>query len=180
MALFEVEVTMNYGDRHWQNRWEVTAADLATAAAGAVDFAGFHQSVLLDTFIVATVLTRPPATRNEFIQEVVDVAGDNASAGKIVLPLFNTMRVLLATASPGRPGQKFLRGLLTAEDLAPGNLIDAGITGAVQTHLNTLISNLGSLGIVLVEAGSKVVTHATAQALVQERQLHRKRRKALI
>lgn len=180
MPLFEVEVTMNYGDRHWQNRWECTADDIATVAASLVDFAGFHQEILLDAFIVASVLVRPPATRNEFIQLVVDSPGLNAAAGKIILPLYNTVRTLLVTAVAGRPGQKFFRGLLTADDLDPNFLIDATTAGSVQTHLNTLIANLTSVGVTLVEAEGKVITHSTVQALMQERQLHRKRRKATI
>lgn len=176
MPLFETEVTMTVGDRHWQNKWQVTAADLATAASGAVDFAGFHQDILLDAFLVGTVLTRNPAVPGDFIQLVVDSPGANTSAGKIVLPLFNTIRALLVTAAPGRPGQKFFRGLLTASDINSSNVIDPLLAGVIQTHLATLISNLSSLSITMVEASSKVVVNAVVQAIVQERQLHRKRR----
>lgn len=180
MAQFEVEITFDYGDRHWQNRWDVDAADIATVLDGADFFKNRHKAMLLGLYTLARMVVRPPASRGEFFEVVWNIPGDRGFSGLDPLPLFNTVFTALETAAGGLPGKKFFRGLLLASDLEPSGLLNPSIQTLVNTQVGGLIADLAGIGVTIALSNDKVVTFPSTQASVQMRQLHRKRKKPVI
>lgn len=179
MALFEVEVTMNVGDRHWQNRWDVEAADIATVVGMADAFHDFHIAILLDAYQLGRIVMRPAGERDAFFEFIYDEAGSIAVGAGHLLPLFNTVFVALNTLAGGRPGKKFFRGALLQESLdAAGNIRGAALA-PITTAVNGLIASVAALSGHIVLTNDKQVSTATAETPVQMRQLHRKRRNSL-
>ena len=84
------------------------------------------------------------------------------------------------SSSAGRPGQKFLRGYLTDADLSGDDVhIESASVSQVEDAVFALLNTASSEGYTFVESGDdKPVSGAAVQALVQMRQLHRKRRRS--
>lgn len=180
MALFEVEVIFNYGDRHWSNRWDVEADDIATVTGMFDIFHDTHLDLLLTIYTLGRILVRPAGERDAFFERVYNEAGHVTIGSDSPEPLFNTIRVLLNTAVGGRPGQKFLRGLLVAGHLLPSGAISGTILAVVFTKISGLIAGVETLGGHIVLTNDKQVDSPSVQSSVQMRQLHRKRKKALL
>jgi hypothetical protein len=96
------------------------------------------------------------------------------------MPLFNTVRVLL-TGGVGRPGLKFLRGLLDTGDIADNSTdILATVVAAVEAATLTLLGEIVTAGCEVLEgAAGRPVTSASTQLTVQMRQEHRKRKRSV-
>jgi len=180
MALFEVEVVFNYGDRHWSNRWDVEADDIATVVGMFDVFHDTHLDLLLNIYTLGRIVARPAGERDAFFETVYNQVGNVPIGSDDPLPLFNTIRVLLNTAVGGRPGQKFLRGLLVAGHLLPSGAISGTILATVFTKISGLIAAVETLTGHIVLTNEKEVVNPSVQSSVQMRQLHRKRKKALL
>lgn len=168
---------MAFGERQWQNRWDVEADDITTVLGMFDAFHDFHLGVLLNIFTLVKILARPAGTPDAFYETVYGEPGGRALGGAELLPLFNTVRVLLNTAAGGRPGQKFLRGILKEGDIdSSANIVPA--TGAfVNTAVLGLIAAVEALTGHIVLTNDKEVVNSSVQTPVQMRQLHRKRKK---
>lgn len=179
MALFEVEVTFDYGDRHWQNRWDVEATDIATVFGMAGFFKDAHIALLLDIYTLARVVVRPAGVSGAFFEQVYNLPGSKSPGGNVVLPLFNTVFIALETVLGGLPGKKYLRGFLLNTDLNPDSTIKAAELPGIAAAIGTLIANVAGAGGAIVLSNDKEVTDVSVQEAVQMRQLHRKRKKTV-
>jgi hypothetical protein len=179
MAVWEVRTIKQYGDRFWENVWHLDIGADTDVSATMIDaFRDFDRSLLRDIYTLARIVRRPAGTTDAFIEVILGLAGLLASTGK-VLPLFNTVRILLNVGA-GRPGQKFLRGYLTDADLSGDDVhIESASVSQVEDAVFALLNTASSEGYTFVESGDdKPVSGAAVQALVQMRQLHRKRRRS--
>jgi len=182
MAVWEVRVVYQYGDRFWENVWDVdigAATDVPPALLDA--FQSFAIATVLDLFSVARIVRRPKGTADEFIEILVGVAGALAIGSNKVLPLWNTVRVLL-NAGAGRPGIKFLRGILTQASVSDEqNHIDSGTISLLQTELDSLFNAASDEDCTFViGADDKPAVSPVVQTTIQMRQQHRKRKKTLV
>jgi hypothetical protein len=180
MAVWEVRTVVQNGDRSWENVWHVDVGSATDVPPDLVDaFITFARNTLLDLYTVARVVRRPAGTTDEFIEVIVDAAGTIASSGFIALPLFNVVRVLLA-GGVGRPGVKYLRGVLaTAHIIDDNNTIASALLTAIQGELNTLFNAASdALCDIVFGASNKVAVSSDPDNIVHMRQQHRKRRRS--
>lgn len=182
MAVWEVKVVYQNGDRFWDNTWHVNIGSDTDVAGGLLDaLVTFSRDQLLDLYSVARIVRRPKGSHDAFIELAVDLAGTIGSSGSKALPLFNVMKLVLG-GEAGRFGAKLLRGGLLAS-----HIIDD------QDHIDpTRVSFLESDAITLFNAAStaaqsfvygaddKVAVSPTALNSIFMRQLHRKRKKKLV
>jgi hypothetical protein len=181
MAIWEVRSVQQYGDRFWENIWHVdigTDTDVDSSLLTAIE--DFAVAMLLENYSVARIVRRPAGSTDAFIEFLVGAAGARALAGHFALPLFNTVRILLG-AGIGRPGIKYLRGLLQNADIIDEqNHIDPALISYVNTHLDTLLNAATDAGqLFVVGAADKAVATAAPDSSVEMRQLHRKRKKTV-
>ena len=179
MAVWEVRAVMQYGDRFWENVWDIdigTATDVPPALILAIE--AFHLNTLLNLYSLARIVRRPKGTTDEFVEIVVAAAGLIDVGAAHALPLWNSVRLILGVAA-GRVGFKFLRGLLTDAMIADEqNHITSGIISAVETRAITLFNAASDAAcFFVVGADDKPSVSPTVQATIQMRQQHRKRKK---
>jgi len=182
MAIWEVKVINRYGDRFWENVWKVDIGAATDVPPAVVDaFEAFGLDTLLSIYELSRIVRRPAGTTDAFIEVIVGSPGGRSVGSSFALPLFNTIRVLLNGAA-GRPGIKYLRGLLLAADIIDeANHINSTLLGNVQTQLNTLYNACSDASCFIVEgADNSPTTTADPGTTVAMRQLHRKRRKVTV
>lgn len=181
MADFEVRAVYQYGDRFWENVWQIDIGS-ATDFPGAIITAlkDFSVANLLNIYTLVKIVRRPVGSHDAFVESVYDLPGSRDVGASEPLPLFNTVRLLLQPFE-GRPGVKFLRGLLVNTDLiGTGGLIASAVVAGVEGRYIDLAAAVVAAGAQIVVAADKPVGSAATQGVVQMRQLHRKRRKPVI
>jgi hypothetical protein len=179
MAVWENRVIYRYGDRFWENVWNVdVGAETDVPADVTTALETFAIQTLLDIFTVERIVRRPAGTTDEFIEVIVGAAGALAIGSQKVLPLWNTIKVLLQVGA-GRPGIKFLRGILTGASVTDEqNHIDSGTVTLITGKLITLFNAVSDAGcnFVVGEDDKPAVSPAMSNT-IQMRQQHRKRKK---
>lgn len=181
MAVWEVRAVHQYGDRFWENVWHIDVGSEEDVPSDVIlAIKDFHVSVLLNLYELVKIVRRPVGTTDEFIEAIFNVAGGRSAGTSIALPLFNTVRLLLS-GGIGRPGSKFLRGMLLTEDVAAGSgILSSIVLGEVEDAFNTLLIAMGdSLVHIVVGDPQKEIGSGAAESKIQERQLHRKRKKTI-
>jgi hypothetical protein len=179
MAIWEVRVVYRTGDRFWENTYHVDVGSATDVPAGVISaFIDFARNALLEIYTVERVVRRPAGTTDAFIETIVGAAGLLEIGSNKALPLWNTVRVLL-NAGAGRPGVKFLRGILTQASLIDEqNHIDGGSVSLIQGLFDALTNELSDESCWLVEGeDNKQVVSGIVQSTIQMRQQHRKRKK---
>lgn len=182
MAVWEVRLVFRDGDRFWENVWDVdvgSADDVPPALILA--FEAFGLNLLRDIYSLSKIVRRPAGSHDEFIEVIVEAAGHVLSSGVKVLPLFNTIKLLL-NGGVGRVGYKFLRGYLANDGLADEQgHINPSIVTLVQGEADALFNAASDAACQIVYgAAHKVAVSPAVQSLVQERQRHRKRKKKVV
>lgn len=178
MATFRVQVFFTHGTLgKWTNVFHVDAADLADAADAAELVLAPDLSLMLATVsLITKVLVSDPAT-SSYIERVVNIAGTFADAASL-LPLWNSVKVLVSTAGFGRPDYKFLKGFVGENTQTDGTLESAFRT-QVTTDFNSLIEDMTTQGTPLVSYEGDLWGTAVVQPTVQMRQMHRRRKRAV-
>lgn len=182
MAVWEVRVVYQNGDRFWENVWHVDIGAATDVPPGLLaQFESFAIATLLDIYSVARIVRRPAGTSDAFIEELIGAAGALVLGSNKVLPLWNTVRVLL-NAGAGRPGIKFLRGILTQASITDEqNHIDSGTISLLQTELDALFNQASDdTCTFVIGADDKPAVSPVVQSLIQMRQPHRKRKKPVV
>ncbi len=182
MAIWEVRVVYQNGDRSWENVWEVDTGSSDDVAPGTLlELQNFALTTLLSIYSVARIARRPAGTTNEFIDVIVDAAGLLPIGTNKAAPLFNVIRLFLECV-PGRPGIKLLRGaLVTADIIDSQGHISSTLRGIVENAAINLFNQASADGQSFVVGSShKVAVSPDVDQLVQMRQLHRKRKKTLL
>jgi hypothetical protein len=161
------------GDRFWTNVFHVNAVNVDAAAAWSVTFlASAMQSELNNAFsIVKTVVDH--LADNSFVSTPLALTG--AVSGDY-LPLFNTVKVDISVAGHGRNDGKFVRGWLH-EGIVTNGVIDSSVRTAFEGVFDTLIADSTADGVDLVDDAGNLWLTASVRQNVQERQLHRRRRR---
>lgn len=161
------------GSRFWTNVFHVNALTLDAAAAWAnVILASAMVAEMNEAFsAVKTVVDH--LADDTFVSTPISIPG--AVTGDW-LPLFNTVKADIAVAGHGRNDGKFIRGWLHEGIVTDGN-IDPSVVGAFDTILNGLIADSTAAGVDLVDADGNLWQVASCRAAIQERQLHRRRKK---
>lgn len=182
MAVWEVRLVNQTGERFWENVWHVNiGADTDVDPALLSAFETFGINMLLENFSLARIVRRPKGTTDAFIEILVGAAGTRGLAGSFALPLFNTVRLLLA-AGAGRPGLKYIRGLLkTADIIDEQNHIDPALITYVNTQIDVLFNAASDAGqSFVIGSADKFAVSAEPDTSVEMRQLHRKRKKSVL
>jgi len=180
MSVWETRIVCGQGDRFWENVYHILTPatdDVSSDALAALS--NFYISRMIDAYTVVRVVRRILGTADAFIEIPIGVNGAVAQAGADLLPLWNTVNVVLNSAA-GRNGLKFLRGMLVATDLtAVQDQIDATKVSAIQGSWNTFQNAVeATTGQHLCfGAADKVAFSGNVLGHINMRQRHRKRRR---
>lgn len=174
MSLFKVTTHKQLavsGFPKWTNVYHVEALGPNTALDAGQGIADIEKAVLADLGSI-TRITAQLATGGAVASRTVNIGGLYAIPEAELLPLFNTVRVILSD-DLGRPESKYLRGCLGEVDVV-GFKIGSDSIIRLQTDYSTPL--LGILG--LRGPNGEGITAASVQAAVQMRQVswHRRTR----
>ena len=177
-ATDRVQVFMTLtGDRFWTNVFHVNAVDLDAAAAWANIVLVPVIALPMDgSFKVVKTLVNHLAD-DTFVTTPMNIPG--GASGSPYLPLFNTVKMLIAVAGHGRNDYKFLRGIISEANQTNGQL-DAGLVSGMASAWDDLITDSSASGVDLVDDAGNLWLTSTCQQAVQMRQLHRKRKKVVV
>jgi len=181
MAVWEVRVVLAFGDREWENVYHIDAGTSTDVDASIVEaFQDFYLDRTLSTYILKRIVRRVLGSTDAFIEITIDVPGSLSPGVNIPAPLFNTVRMLLDSGA-GRPGSKFLRGMLLQNNLIDSSgTIDPDIISQINVSFDNVLNAAAEAGQDLVfGADDKHVVSSSFQGSVQERQRHRKRKKTV-
>jgi hypothetical protein len=176
MAVFRVQVFYQLGSiGKWSNVWHADAASIpavqtAMSAVGVLDLQPLlHPDATLLRFLVSD------DAGTDFQTTEVNAAG-SSSASDSLLPLFNSVKAILASGGLGRPDLKYFKGLVT-EAMQNNGEINPTDRSALDVRVTTLLSDMDAAGVPLCSHEGDHYTGASIQVAVQMRQMHRKRRK---
>lgn len=178
MPVFRVQVNYRRGSSgKWSNVWHASGADITAVNDAVQDFMVPDLLPILDNSaeIASTLVSDDSNT--QFITTPVNTAGTSSASGDL-LPLYNSAKVFFLDGSLGRPDYKYFKGFVTESIQTNGDLT-SGATGALETAMTTLISDMDANGATLVSDDNDPYTTPSAQVAVQMRQMHRKRRKVV-
>lgn len=164
------------GERFWTNVYHVNALTLDAAAAWANTVLASAMTIQLneDFSVVKTVVDH--LGDDTFVSTPLSLPGEVSGSW---LSLFNTVKVDIAVAGNGRNDGKFIRGWLH-EGLVTDGQIDSAIRTAFEGVFSDLIADSTAAGVDLVDDAGNLWLTATVRANVQERQLHRRRKRVVV
>ena len=172
MPRFQVDVQKTFFGHFWTNRYFVTADTLAEAHSAATIFIAGEQAIHTSNVHIVKVRTAVPgAVDDTFLTEIVNVAGTLSTSGN-GLPLFNVVRVDWS-AGEGRPSRKFYRCLLGTGDVSTNFEWASGTLSDIEDALTTMRSDLGTLGVPLVDPDGEILGLPVPIATISMRQLRR-------
>lgn len=155
----------------WENVYHFEVLGASEALSQGVEAAELEMAVSANTIKCVGVRVYVPgdSSQSRFVNPDLTGAIDPAALGGF-LPLFNTMRVVLADTE-GRPEQKYLRLGASAANIGSGSWDGEFVEFVQDNYATPLLALLGLCG-----PTGNPVTAATALAPVQIRQLGWKRR----
>jgi len=164
------------GSRFWTNVYHVNATTIDAAASWANTILASAMQIQLNSAfsIVKTVVDH--LADDTFVSTPLALPG---SISGDYLPLFNTAKIDIAVAGHGRNDGKFMRGWLH-EGIVTNGVIDESVRGAFETVFSDLIADSTADGTDLVDDAGNLWLTASCRAAVQERQLHRRRKKVVV
>lgn len=176
MATIRVQVFYQRGEGDkWTNVYHLSVTDLAEAISS---FTTFMKPTLLDLLSPSCRIVKVLASSlvdDTFIESAVETAGTSGFTDSL-LPFFNCAKVLVGTASLGRPDVKFMKGWLT-EAMTASGVIDPARVSELATAFNEMISDLDGNGTPLVADDAGLWGLASVQPNIQMRQMHRRRKR---
>jgi hypothetical protein len=181
MSVWETKIVCSYGDRSWENVYHIlTDGELDVSTDALAALSNFYISRMISAYTVVRVVRRVLGTHDAFIEIPIGVIGAIAQGGGDLLPLWNTINVVLNSAT-GRNGLKFLRGMMMAADLtSTQDQIDATKVSQVQDSWDTFQNAVEATSGQHLVFGSadKVAFSGNVESTVGMRQRHRKRRRS--
>lgn len=177
MAVFRVQVFYEKGDiAKWTNVYHVSADTLLEARD---NFSAVAVAFLLDllntTCLIRKILVSS-LTSDDFSEEPLNEAGTSSSGGTL-LPLFNSVKVLIQPANLGRADYKFFKGYLT-EDLHSAGFLGTGVSSTVDGIVTSMITDMIAASAPLCSENGDLWVSPSVQEAVQMRQMHRRRRRS--
>lgn len=172
-----IEIHKHVGAEKWVNTYLVNAATMDAAEGFAAGLISFERSLHLSAVVFDYARTSTTIVGDRtFDHIVVNLPGLGDPGTSVVLPLFNTLRLDLQV-NDADPARKYYRGCLTAAQLESNfTIIDSAVTyfqGVIDAH-----AGRPSLQGVVTPKGNIVLNQVVADK-VQERQLHRRRKKKI-
>lgn len=138
MARLTIEKYFAGLGEYWTNIYwtdgTISEAGSALAAIIAAERALYYPTV---TITKARVDDGVPNT-DVFVTSVINQAGTRAASSD-PLPLFAVARVDFSIAGQGRPGRKYLRGVLQENDTASFNIV-SGLLTSLQTYADAVVA----------------------------------------
>lgn len=174
-ANYRVEVRKSAFGHEWSNDYLLSTSSLTQAATFANALAamerGFHGDVVLFEWVRTSTLA---VGDRQFIHTPINLHGQSDTGGGTnLLPLFNTIRVDLGTASSD-PARKYYRQPILETQQSNGTL-DPTLATAISTDVASAI--IGGTPIPVVTTKGNAVVSVSVFSQVQMRQLFRRRRK---
>jgi hypothetical protein len=180
MAVWEVRAVLSFGDRNWENVYHIDAG-AADDVAGAVldELANFYLNNTFETYVLQRIVRRVLGTADAFIEISIESPGLGAVGSSVPAPLFNTVAMLFDSGI-GRPGLKYLRGMLLQTDIVDVNgTLRSGIITGLNSAFDLVLNAASDAAQTFVfGASNKAVVSTSFRGAVQERQRHRRRRRA--
>lgn len=176
MAVIRTQVFFTQGiGNKWSNVYHLEADGLLDAAiAFTDDMLPALLSVLSPNCLLVKALFSS-LVDDSFTERIYNDAGTNGDTD-VLLPLFNSAKVLFGTASLGRPDYKFLKGLVT-EDANENSFLASSVIGHIEDVFSALITAMSSAGVPLVSENGDLWASVSVAPLIQMRQMHRRRRR---
>lgn|SRR5215207_236790 len=176
MATFRLQVFYTEGSANkWSNVYHLIADDINIAAAAFLTMLPSLLDLLNDSCLLNRILVSS-LVNDDFVEVVHNETGDNIASGTL-LPLFNSIKVLIQPDNLGRPDIKFLKGYLT-EDKHSHFELASGVATAVDVAFQGMIDDMVTNATPLCSEDGSVWVSASVQPAVQMRQQHRRRRRA--
>lgn len=176
MTVFRVQVFYQLGlAGKWSNVYHVDAAGIADAIADFDAAATAPLLSLLDSQATLVKYLVSDLAGTQFSTVPKGLNGTSTASGDL-LPLFNSVKVLVTAGAFGRPDYKFYKGFVT-ESIQTNGILTAGSMGYVDTAVQTMINDMITAGSPLVSENGTGWGTASVQAAVQMRQMHRRRKK---
>lgn len=176
MATMRLQVFYQRGEGDkWTNVYHV---DASTLGAVITNFNSIMLPVLIDLLSPSCRIVKVLASSladDTFIEDSVETAGTSGFTDSL-LPFFNCAKVLIATASLGRPDVKFIKGWLT-EAMTASGVIDPARVSEITTAFNDMINDMDTGATPLVADDGGAWVDASTQPNIQMRQMHRRRRR---
>lgn len=168
MAVWKVDIEKLMEGEYWTNVYYVEADTLEDASLIGNEIVGIEESITLDlvTFTKFRTSDLTPNT-DVYITTIVNETGDVASGGQDPLPLFNVVRFDLSVPV-GRPGRKYMRGVLADSTQNFNSLTPAMIT---VLNDNYAVPLAGLVGV--VNKDGQALSTVTTFPFVGMRQLRR-------
>jgi hypothetical protein len=179
MPVFRAQIHYAFGaSGKWSNVWHVSTDNLTAAEFGVRTVIVPDLLPLLHNRCQLVSILVSDDSSSEFITTPINAAGTSDVTDEL-LPLYNSAKVLFSDGSLGRPDYKFFKGLLTELMQADG-VIGSGVASDIDALVETLITDADGAAVPLVSLDNDQYTSASVQPAVQMRQMHRKRRRAVV
>lgn len=178
MPVFRIQVFYQLGTiGKWSNVWHALSADIPTLLTdvSAVMVPDLQPALHPDATLLRTLIS--DLDGDLFVTTEQNVGGSSSESGSL-LPLFNSVKVLLNSGELGRPDLKYIKGFVT-EDMQTDGVLEPTQQSAIDVRFTTLLSDMAAAGSPLVTLGGSEYVSASVQAAVQMRQMHRKRKKTV-
>lgn len=166
--LWKVDIEKKYQTEYWTNVYYVFADDLAAAHLVAFEIKEIERAILLPGIITTKYRTSDviPGT-DIYVSTSPNEAGLRADPGGGLLPLFNVVRFDLS-AEAGRPSRKYMRGVLTENDIVFND-----INNATLAEMDANYSDPLEAVAELRDVDSQAIVDVQAYPFVGMRQLRR-------
>lgn len=165
------------GDK-WTNVYHADAASLPALSTAFTSIMQVHLLNMLDPSVRIVKALFSSMTDDTFVETSIEEPGVLFGAGSL-LPFFNRVKLLFATAGLGRPDVKFLGGWV-GEDNSASGVNDPTKLADLVTEFNTLIEDMDANGTPLQSEAGDAWNECTAQPGIQMRQLHRRRKRVVV
>ena len=179
MAVYRAQVFYSLGVRgKWTNVYHISSDTLINARNDLVNVGVPHlKDALATSAQIDKILVSDPTT-DDFSEVPINEAGTFADSGSL-LPLFNSVKVLFQPATLGRPDLKYIKGVV-GENTQTSGTLDGGFISTIDTIFSDLVEDMLGTDSPLCSENGDLWGNVSVQPEVQMRQMHRKRKKAVV
>jgi hypothetical protein len=176
MPIYRLQVNYTLGlTGKWSNVWHFKATTMAIAAGAPVIgmedslLALLDESCLIKSYLISAI------DDDSFFTSDRNSAGLNTDLGSL-LPLYNTVKVIIPPTDFGRPDLKYLKGAV-GENVQTDGILEPAYVTLVDDTITGMIGDMVSNATPLCTIDGQNYVNVSVQPAVQMRQMHRKRRK---
>jgi hypothetical protein len=178
MAVTRIQVFYQRGEGDkWTNVYHANGASLEVVRDAVVSAMLPQLIEILSPACRIVKFLVSSLTDDTFLEQSVEEFGDSAFTDSL-LPFFNCVKVLIQTASLGRPDVKFIKGWLT-EAITESGVIEPTEIAPFVGVFNTMIGDMEDASAFLCADDGGAWTTVSVQPTIQMRQMHRRRRRTV-